>query len=445
MTWVRVVGWVSLWAAAFPALLAAQGTSGPADRASAPPACVAAEPAGCAAADSPAPAERIVARRMAPGAGKALLRLPLVPFLVLGKGFERGLLFVEERRLQLRLRDVRERLRENHLNILTGGLGPGTGFALGVEIFDENFLARGVSFRMPLRYSTHNYQQAEFLLRLPLAPRRRVFLEFGPRYRSRPQEDFFGLGPDSREDDRTNYHLQERSVAGAIGATFGPSGRVDVHARYVNANVLRGKDPRFPSTASVFPALEGLARGASLLRYGVGLAFAPLDDPRDPKKGFRGAARFDWVDSRNSDPFRFYDYGFSAEGYLPLGGPRTLAVRVLGDFRRPRGAGQVPFFLLPYLGGQQTMRGFREFRFYDRNALLINAEYRYRVWKYIDVVLFADHGQVAPRAGDLAFGNFKVDAGGGLRVKTRKGVAFRFDVGHSKEGTRFYWTFSPEF
>ena len=43
-------------------------------------------------------------------------------------------------------------------------------------------------------------------------------------------------------------------------------------------------------------------------------------------------------------------------------------------------AGQeVPFYLLPTLGGSTTLRGFLDDRFRDRDLLLFNAEYRFPI------------------------------------------------------------------
>src|SRR5207249_7758773 len=44
-------------------------------------------------------------------------------------------------------------------------------------------------------------------------------------------------------------------------------------------------------------------------------------------------------------------------------------------------AGQVlPFYLQPVLGGSDDLRGFRQFRFADRNMLNLTAEYRWEAF-----------------------------------------------------------------
>jgi hypothetical protein len=411
--------------------------SAPAPELPAPPVAVEATPS--------APSrERILDKPARHGAGYAVARIPLYPFIGLGKGFERGLRAVEENHLIEKQAFATQWLADRHMQLLFGGLGTGAGMALGINFFDNHPDGR-FRWQVPLRISNANYQQFETALSYSFLPKHRLFLEGRARYRNRPQEDYFGPGPSSTIAGRSNFQLQDRSIGGAIGSEFAAGARVDFSFSYVNANVGPGRDNAYPDTAAIFPALPGLARGSAILKYGVSAVYPRLDNPLDPHRGIRLRARFLLADSRNADNFNFYDYGASGDFYLPLGGPRTLALRAVADFRSPRNGGAVPFYAQPFLGGSSTLRGYREFRFYDNNALLFNAEYRWRVWKLVDLAGFFDAGQVAPSVRALDLDGFRKSYGGGLRFRGAKGVLLRFDVGHSREGTRYYFTFSPEF
>src|SRR6185436_9334573 len=50
----------------------------------------------------------------------------------------------------------------------------------------------------------------------------------------------------------------------------------------------------------------------------------------------------------------------------------------------------VPFYLLPTVGGGNSVRSLREYRFRDRNALVMNVEYRWEVLPALDMAVFAD-------------------------------------------------------
>ena len=49
---------------------------------------------------------------------------------------------------------------------------------------------------------------------------------------------------------------------------------------------------------------------------------------------------------------------------------------------------QIPFFMLPALGGGSTLRGFASWRFRDRHSLLLQAEWRVIVNRFLDMALF---------------------------------------------------------
>ena len=58
---------------------------------------------------------------------------------------------------------------------------------------------------------------------------------------------------------------------------------------------------------------------------------------------------------------------------------------------------QIPFFMLPSVGGGSTLRGFSSWRFRDRNSLLLQAEWRIMVNRFLDTAVFYDAGKVTAR------------------------------------------------
>ena len=59
----------------------------------------------------------------------------------------------------------------------------------------------------------------------------------------------------------------------------------------------------------------------------------------------------------------------------------------------PTPAPQVPFYLQRTLGGPDDLRGFRHLRFRDRNALLLQAEYRWEIFTAVDGAHLLRHRQ----------------------------------------------------
>jgi outer membrane protein assembly factor BamA len=94
----------------------------------------------------------------------------------------------------------------------------------------------------------------------------------------------------------------------------------------------------------------------------------------------------------------------------------------------------VPFYFQPALGGSRMLRGFREFRFRDRNSLMLTAEYRWEASWLLDGALFVDAGKVTRERGDLNFRDLDVSYGFGFRVHNNSAFVTRLDLAFSREG-----------
>jgi hypothetical protein len=82
---------------------------------------------------------------------------------------------------------------------------------------------------------------------------------------------------------------------------------------------------------------------------------------------------------------------------------------------------QAPFFFDPTLGGQDfygndTLRGFGDYRFRGPNRILLKAEYRHPIWAIFGLVVFYDVGKVGVRPSDLALGQLRHDIGLGVDI-----------------------------
>ncbi len=106
----------------------------------------------------------------------------------------------------------------------------------------------------------------------------------------------------------------------------------------------------------------------------------------------------------------------------------------------------MPFYLQQTLGGADNLRGFREqsigsdatqatlrrfrdFRFRDRNLLLLQAEYRMKLWEFIDGSVVVDAGKVTTTRSDLDLTNLKHDHGFALSMMKGDLTAIRLHVG----------------
>lgn len=109
--------------------------------------------------------------------------------------------------------------------------------------------------------------------------------------------------------------------------------------------------------------------------------------------------------------------------------------------------GDVPFYQMGLLGGQNRMRGFYEGRFRDNQLLLLQVEYRQMIYKRIGVALFTNVGQVASLWNQMNNDNWLFTYGAGLRLqldKTQK-INLRIDVATDNKKILPYFTIGEAF
>ncbi len=106
---------------------------------------------------------------------------------------------------------------------------------------------------------------------------------------------------------------------------------------------------------------------------------------------------------------------------------------------------QIPFFMLPAIGGGSSLRGFTSWRFRDQNSLLLQAEWRIMVNRFLDTALFYDAGKVTARTSDLDFDHLKSDFGFGVRFHGPIATPLRVELAKSNEGLQLVFSASAAF
>jgi hypothetical protein len=370
-----------------------------------------------------------------------LAKLPkVVPYRQ--TGLERGLLWVETTGMKLLTYSVfgfRPKI---------GGLPTGGGFALGTQYR----LAKSTGPRPDLDgsavWSMRGYQRYEARFGKVEREDRGALLYADVRHRNYPQEDFFGLGPQSRVSNRTDFRLKDTTYDGVLGYRVAPWLSTSFRFGYLDVRIGRGTDSRFPDTQQRFTdaTAPGLAVQPNFFHLNYTLSLDGRDVPGNPHRGASATAMLARYMDLDRDAFSFNRLAVDADGYLPLGSTvRTLAVHFYGSGTKADPGHRVPFYLQETLGGSDTLRGFREYRFRDANLLYLSGEYRWEPVRAVELALFYDAGKVFSRRGDFDFDRLHTSFGGGIRFKTASGVVLRIDIAESNEGTRFFFKFSPSF
>jgi hypothetical protein len=266
-------------------------------------------------------------------------------------------------------------------------------------------------------------------------------------HRWAPKFDFFGVGPDSRRADRSDFRQRDTLYELVAGWRLLPTLTVMARGGHYEGAIGSGDDDSLPNVETVFDPTD--APGLStipleFIRFGVSAVLDTRDVLKNPHRGAVVSAAWTRYDQRNGSTYTFDRYGLDARGFVSLGHPqRVLALR--GYFSRDSTeGGGVPFYLMAFLGSSHTLRAYTSQRFRGEKLALLQAEYRWEAAPAIELAAFVDAAKVAARASD-AFGDFKTDAGIGLRFKSHEATLLRMDFAWGDERFRFLFRFSPSF
>ena len=242
---------------------------------------------------------------------------------------------------------------------------------------------------------------------------------------------FYGSGPDSSRNNRIRYDYKPLEVGG--NATIKPGRFLSIAGGYSFLDINTTLDvPRFDPQQ--MPGIEGA------LTFQVARATVGFDWRTSPGYSTRGGyyrATIERYHESGGRPLSFQSQEFEAIQLVPLLREQfVLAGRALVTVATPDSGHEVPVMLGPFLGSGNTLRGFANRRFSDRNRLLLSGEYRWRPSRYLDMALFLDAGQVAPNRRDFDFAEFETAWGLGARFHGLNFTALRIELARGREGLR---------
>ena len=347
------------------------------------------------------------------------------------------------------------------LHPIVRGIAPGGGLGAGLEyrgLFADRWHA-GASAVITVRESWSAEARGGY--RGPV-----VRVEAFARGHDLPQLGFFGLGRESDLADHSNFRLRDWTAGGLASVRPLPwivlGGRIEG----IWPEVRSGRSSRFPSIESRFDdaGAPGLAVQPDFLRY---QALLDLEIPAAAGEALHQGAKFRIAYATYSDQqldrYSFSRLDLEAQQRFALFGPlRRLTLHGWLSTTHTDAGNEVPFYLQYTLGGkwnllgvgeeligsdgtQATLRGFRNFRFRDRNLLLLQAEYRFPVWGPIDATVFAEAGKVTARRADLDLTGLKRSGGFSVSLMRGPATAIRVDVGFGGgEGVQAFFTIHRE-
>ncbi|QYJ90491.1 BamA/TamA family outer membrane protein [Shewanella halotolerans] len=176
--------------------------------------------------------------------------------------------------------------------------------------------------------------------------------------------------------------------------------------------------------------------------FSSGLVVTSIYDSRD----YRLNATKGWLFQldaglyQNSEYDSFAKYDLELANYIDLSTtsllsqmPGLIAWQVQGHFT----SGDVPWNMLPDLGGSSAMRGYIKGRYRDKQMMMGQVEYRLPIFQRYGMVFWGGVGSVADKVSDLN-DELLTSYGTGFRFKIKDNINLRLDVGVGENETNFY-------
>jgi hypothetical protein len=125
--------------------------------------------------------------------------------------------------------------------------------------------------------------------------------------------------------------------------------------------------------------------------------------------------------------FTFQRYVADLRTYFSLLEKNVLAFQAVFSFIK----GDPPFQSMSQIGGSELMRGYYRGRYRDNHAVILQAEWRRRLWWRLGAAAFVGVGDVAPKVSAFHLRDFKPAVGCGIRflIDRGEGISVRMDFG----------------
>lgn len=308
-----------------------------------------------------------------------------------------------------------------------GGVSGGAGY--------KQFTGERAHLDLRVLASVKRYAGVEGTFQSPGHAGGRLDLEAGAAWMVAPQVGYFGLGQTTEEAARANFQMRRAIVSGT--ATVRPASHWVLGAGVASeAYTLDGGEGSSPSIEERYTAADapGLGDSPTFTHLTASAAYDWRPAPGYARRG--GSYGLSWHRYVDNDG----QYGFSrVDVDLVQHVPILRENWVLSGRARLQGTvgdqDVVPFFLMPALGGGSTLRAYTSFRFRDRQAALVQGEFRWIPNRLgLDMALFVDAGTVAHTFDALTTRHVARDVGIGVRLHTPAATPIRVEFAKGREG-----------
>jgi outer membrane protein assembly factor BamA len=348
------------------------------------------------------------------------------------------------------------------------GYSPEKGPNGGIKFTDRNATASRLTIDFEGGYALKGQQTVAFAVLAPHLLDDVVIAAIQGEYAYDPTKEFFGLGNNDVGPDPLSTNSY-RPFSALATLAIRPMRRLNAAFTIGLSYVQIGEgvlEDSTPSTEEAFPDLVGIKGGWSN-PISFSLVYTNREEITRPTRGWNLIAKVQHVNKNLGSDYQFTRFIADASYLYPfLTRRQVLGLRVGGEYIDAKSR-EVPFYEFASLGGAHDLRGFFQDRFLGRSRLMINGEYRLKLFDFnffdwwhvrIDGVAFGDMGRVFLDDADVksqlgasdfvpsVFRDFRYSYGGGMRIALGEAILARIDVGFSNEETGLvYLTFGHIF
>jgi len=322
----------------------------------------------------------------------------------------------------------------------------GGGFTLGAGYTQYVSSYNTLDVRGSITFS--GYKRIEAELVAPELFTRHGSLSVLGGWREATQVGFYGFGMTSAEDNRANYGFTQ-PYASALLELF-PTRRL-----FLVRGGLEVTQWSQGAGSGSAPSVDEVYTDATLPGLGTKPVYWHTQatvgvDSRRPARGyarrggFYGVTAHDFTDHDKTYGFNRIDY--EAIQHIPiLRDTWVVSLRARAETTYDKSGQQIPFYMMPSLGGGSTLRGYSSWRLRDLHSLLLQGEWRMMANRFFDVALFYDAGKVAASRSDLDLSRMKTDFGVGFRWHGLARTPLRIELAKGSEGFSLVFAASEVF
>lgn len=262
---------------------------------------------------------------------------------------------------------------------------------------------------------------------------------------------FFGIGNESPRSAQSVYIDQQLWLQTTLGCNITHAWQLGYTLLAKKVKVIGGRLPDIASITARFPEVAGLGTTHELLQR-ISLTYDTRDNITIPTRGI-DVVVYGGIATGGGAPGRalFTEAGVDGRFYWSPGNSLTIAAHI--DLRYMPSVNAAPFWALSsiggdrsIIGGQQTLRGYGDSRFYDRDSFSANIEFRQEVFALdtlgtridFQIAPFLDTGRVFSRNSAFPIDKLHNVVGVGFRGVAAPFVVGYVDVGYGSEGVAVF-------